>query len=897
MDHRAQQGWFRDDSDIAKSQIGERGLKRLRSLFHRLYGERGSQSLWFRAAPSIMTRSEAELYGVSSPRFAFRAYLRLDETGCDDAFANVRRLELLHQTARLHGGADVPNVQHLLETSKSSCIADCVLPVPDRLRRPGHHILEVELGFAYGEGRKISGLPFTNFIRLGGGLCAQANCFMATVLMQDYANGVHGIAEISALSSPDIMLNGGTIALDGMKDNRMAQYFALVGLNAVRQISFARPSLSWLEQKDWEYRYELDQALHSYLSSNIPLIVFVDVARLNGQGTAESVYRKNSIHIERQVEQPKGYPHCALLVGTLGHSHYVCHDPATFPFLELDLDNLIDASLLSRESRDRCSGGLQFQAILPHGVVLPLLEEPSLANSSFKDGLWDKMKAFQRGFAPNTQLPRFEGAHFTIGKVRLVHLDWLAEPQPRKILEFLPSEFLKAIRTMTDRVAGLRGWSWIQFREHSGNDAADRSCWLWRAEENSPLGWNPNPREHLFDVIVEQRGVLRALLNPDTSINEINEGFLGGAGDYPVPNPKPQVGCDAECTEPISLISSWMPTRFRHAMRHWPENVSIELYSFMQSDSEPIGKSLGLPPPFTAVDVLASLDERSDLVSQTCELISKNANQVGVHVVGIATYIPEISAEIGLKSSAAAVQALRAVGRISLELSRLGHPVRTIEVVAGSRIDTVSYQVRDGNKDQLSAVILSDAIAIDRFVKALQAALTPLHSRLLESQISLAIELEPGPLFIVRDWTTLQLLCAAIDSSPEWMSKLVGLNVDIPHWILAQDIMKDAEGRVMLQKVLTVDKVKQLSERIVHAHFSGHAKGHFGDAPPLDVGTMDEYLPWIRAVQEVFRSRDSAVSLRPSKRISLELEAARDTQVLQRAIDQMRSVLRRATFS
>lgn len=53
-----------------------------------LFGE--DAKLSYRIRPSICTRSEAELVGVSSPRFAIRAYVN-----GQDSFFNLRRIKRL----------------------------------------------------------------------------------------------------------------------------------------------------------------------------------------------------------------------------------------------------------------------------------------------------------------------------------------------------------------------------------------------------------------------------------------------------------------------------------------------------------------------------------------------------------------------------------------------------------------------------------------------------------------------------------------------------------------------------------------------------------------------------------------------------------------------------------
>ena len=79
---------------------------------------------------------------------------------------------------------------------KGSCIADSVFTPPAVLAK-GFNILTSEFGSAYGEVQSIQGTPFVSHSPFLGGMCAQACCFMASMLSLSSAKSVHGIAEIS----------------------------------------------------------------------------------------------------------------------------------------------------------------------------------------------------------------------------------------------------------------------------------------------------------------------------------------------------------------------------------------------------------------------------------------------------------------------------------------------------------------------------------------------------------------------------------------------------------------------------------------------------------------------------------------------------------------------------
>ena len=157
---------YRISHETASDEIGPRFDFCVR-LAKWLYPE--NPPLTFRLAPSISTRSEAELIGVSSPRFAMRGYLDEGNGG----FLNIRRLEKLAKNAALARG-HWPTVlwSRLFQRSKpkpmtakelyeklrkGACIADSLLLPPKRYRND--YFVTCELGLAYGEGKKIYGVP------------------------------------------------------------------------------------------------------------------------------------------------------------------------------------------------------------------------------------------------------------------------------------------------------------------------------------------------------------------------------------------------------------------------------------------------------------------------------------------------------------------------------------------------------------------------------------------------------------------------------------------------------------------------------------------------------------------------------------------------------------------
>jgi hypothetical protein len=109
-----------------RAQVGEEAEKHIRFLRRHLYGidEVGIRA---RVAPSITTRGEAEIFGLSSPRFAYRVWLDSIQT----SFVNIRRIKRLRESIHRSLGEDSPGLK-LLEADAPpfACIADSLLAVP-----------------------------------------------------------------------------------------------------------------------------------------------------------------------------------------------------------------------------------------------------------------------------------------------------------------------------------------------------------------------------------------------------------------------------------------------------------------------------------------------------------------------------------------------------------------------------------------------------------------------------------------------------------------------------------------------------------------------------------------------------------------------------------------------
>ena len=185
-----------------------------------------------------------------------------------------------------------------------------------------------------------------------------------------------------------------------------------------------------------------------------------------------------------------------------------------------------------------------------------------------------------------------------------------------------------------------------------------------------------------------------------------------------------------------------------------------------------------------------------------------------------------------------------------------------IELVAGSRVTGIEKK-----SDGFHLAFTSDKDALDNCVTNLRAIVE--RCRHLEDAVVWAIELEPGPLFTVRDWATLKALCDKLANDPI-LNTNVGVNLDISHWRMGQSgsPRKDALTAAMVRD-------SSVFRQIVHAHISGHdRKAHFGDLP-LDIEHAErEYFPWLALLRHRAAFKDRNLPF--SGYVSLELEACSD---------------------
>lgn len=365
-----------------------------------------------RLAPSIIARSEAELLGISSPRFAIRVYLGLN------SFVNIRRRKITaHQIRKTHPkeiadalletkdtGDDQPVRSDESQVKSTNWIADCLLAPPPRLLQQQFQILTCGLGADYGEDAIHTATPFVTHISIGGGLCAQAAVFMALCLMEE--TEIFGISEITCLAAE----NPNHFEIHGLKPSTIERFLTKSANLSAQLQCVSNPILPNERETTIE---TIRCVLRAYIENRIPILLMLSASRMQGLGPGEKkppkdanpIIRSSGKSVEDDLQLPLGEKlayaksavenwenvrsdyHCTVLVGCNDDaSCFLINDPATMPFVKATVEQLFDSRSykvgqnISGKNSHRLEllfepqiGEFQFISVCPQGVNLPLL--------------------------------------------------------------------------------------------------------------------------------------------------------------------------------------------------------------------------------------------------------------------------------------------------------------------------------------------------------------------------------------------------------------------------------------------------------------------------------------------------------------------------------------------
>ncbi len=854
MDHdvyRADDSRPRDRG--SPGQIGEDAIEEIGRFFGEVYG--GHDLRWTPPvfAPSIITRSDAEFYDVSYPRWACRYHLKLvnGSTHYYAGFVNVRRLEVLRGAVRERSSG-------LL--SSMPPIADALLRYPPQLREPWADrasrgevelcLLETDLGPEYGELSFPGALPYVKPDTSLGGVCAHGCLVMTTLLTRSLGARVFGLADIAAILGAS-QVGKGLSLFEDMKflcDDR-------VGMGAFLHV-FQNPDEASVGE-------DIAATLCGYLRSGIPVLVSVDAVKTG------------------LVEPSKGdkdYKHLVLLVGFArdrgsGATEFVVQDTLTRPFRRLSLDTLI---------RGRAGKRLRFLVPVPKGVNLPLgswldvrEDEPPL-----RLGLLEHTDLLL-GNMPVAEKPDWSCSCPSFGRERATGLRHVLVSRKQFLYRYVSLNDGRHAR-ITDlfgrRSRRLPDWIWVQ----EWRDAEDslRGIWCWNAGQNKAIGY------------------------PQFIIGCGRPGYVGlrgagirlGPGNSFMKSGLPSLATPREPPLRVSLLSSYSPhVQLRRLMCEASEHSvhALDLYCFTQDHLRAfsaVNQRVGRETSLEVEDCLAAwlatskMDACQAIADSIARTHRRATKRTGCRLVipAFATYMPKISD--GRQARATTVDAIRALVRIARHLrdpGRLGQDgPSVIEIVAGN---VWSGRLKSVDAPESSAKWEVELAGCDpdprkrrnsliRKIRSLLGGLREvidgedLNNESL-GQITLAIELEPGALSVVQNLDSLTRLAAALNNDPDRFA-CVGFNLDIGHYHLA-GIRPDE-----------IRKRPIIFERIAHSHISDFGPGHLADLVPGVIHSSEDFSRWLELLGEtacVPQAYRRAHKLPPfSGFVTAEMEACRE---------------------
>ncbi len=915
------------------SQVGDRGYRELTQLADWLLttddDETREVDLACRYAPSIITRNEAQVFGLSEPRFAIRLYL---ENGAGASLVNLRRIERMRAAnprwgrrirwLKTHAREPIqalptPKDRPRELLRKASRIADCLLQPPRRLEREKWVVLQADLGREYGETNRegeMLGTPYVKHIPLaGGGLCAQAVCFMATALLHQHSGGLHGLLEVTALAQREKIRESEAaghdvyeMQLSGLDYGGMTRYFREVGLRAIKQVpktmGYADPGADWTSRDD-----AFTAAARAYLGSGMPIVLTVDIGRLGAPAKPEEQLKGGmALPVGEPVFAANGYvhpdfarirrgdfsqrrDHAVLLAGFRdepGSSTFLVNDPASLPFLRGTTSQLADAGyylsrwdadLGSRKPDYRELRSLHSLPVTPEAVKMPLLwwlpeSEVDAEDADYetvehwRDGLFAIVPLLLSGAVSldRKTLPYVAPAERYRG-FRLARLEDLVP---------LCAGFLQGEADLPD-IAWIRSelmtrfgwkekhWAWIQFVNEP------RSIWIYDAEEALP----ENDSARTPDA---QRGFLRIGV-----WREIDGSWSEVVAPQPAELPErlrivrqAKVGRPDAPSYRLAGLTSCSLLGLESALGALRGRVGhIDLYAFSQDD---MGQLAGDKRGRAPLDWMAAHADKPKAVRNLARKIRELCEQAGVRISTLATYFPEL-ANHDPDRATKPLAALRFLARLS-DVLRAGEPdPDTLRISAGSRIQGV-WPGRPQKAGAGGQVFVANVMSRRTLGEAFLNRLSQLIGQIgAASPVRFAIDLEPGPLQLLNDWAALEWFAKQLNQEKfaDTLGKRAGFHLDVAHWSFLAGIRPE---KIRSQSGTAI------RERILHATVSDSGKGRLTPLPPGVLHDIAEFDRWLDLIEHMnLEPRPGGLSF--SGYLGIDLTAGKEESAVASAVE------------
>ena len=849
-----------DTGDIAKFEL-DIVHDKIRELWGGLYSSKLLNNITYRYAPSIIVRGECEILGQSSPRFAVRATIP------GVGIVNLRRKKCLREALSSQGQADIiDKVFTKPYTNKEkrweSYFADCLLVPPDTSKHSNYynyHFITTNLWEAYGEDKDKwpnRAVPFMNHVRFGGGVCAQAVCFIASLLCQKQIKSIHGVPEITEISrqkqpgADDGRLNFS----EGLVAPNIRNYFRRSDIGLYSFYERYDQVAAGVASPDGSFSSEaigcIAFALKSYVLSGVPVILPVkpDVLRSDGD--------------------PRNLHHCVLVSGVSRFAggvnrnekdDFVVTDTAGLPFQRYSIDRLTQASkILKNNASFKETYGVSASAqhknfdilhmipVLPKEIRLPFLTD----DEDFMQGEQDPSLAVRNEHSVSSVIRQLS---LNTEQLECRLVKWAGdELHTLEGFDHSHPYFLgnwKSIFENCFKEKFLPGNRWYWIVAEKGDNNHFRTVYVIDAEFERP---DSNDDQFVMNSLQSLKKLEISLpSNGVTSRPDSNPPI----SELPEPNynpPTSELPVDGKFPVPeIVLLSSFSVKKtFKETIAEWgevwPRPKKCELYTFMKSTADDLQNTLKQTvfsisgTNLNAADFLAECGRDGGKIMQRSEIVAELLNKWcdrRVQIVSFASFLPWLSRYPESDQAKAARDALFFLAYVCFQLRKYGHLIQKIELVSGSRMIGFHDEAFPAAPPKLCAQMMPARLArqnlIDNLAKTIER-IKRIHKNIFPHCIfpCFALEAEPGPLFsLPSDISSISSFCEEIDTAQNITPDLryAGLNLDISHWAISRN-NSDQSSQKIYDLSRFNEEYPHVFKRICGAHISdSHRAGHFGD--------------------------------------------------------------------
>jgi hypothetical protein len=484
------------EASRVEKEIGQAGYRAVQRLCEWLYDKTGTAN--YRTAPSIITRSECELFGLSSPRFCIRKYITTP-AGQQPTLFNLRRLQWFYNSlAALEAndrGFDADSVRHDV-VELGLAFADSLIALPPQIAND-YHVIQCSLSQYYGESRAWPpAVPFLQHMPLGGGMCAQACIFMALCLYERIVKKLCSIAELTALG---LTKDGNSFVMGGFEADKIAEViskngFGLTGfLEAMPegQDYHAPPMNSSGRSTSW-----LSASLTAYVRSNVPVICLVDLGKVGGpwlpddQWSRSCIWGTNRTRRHKLDGEPHQRAHSVLAIGChrSDRSQFLINDPAMYPLMKCSFDQLHAARICNAQG---LGASLHLIPVFPEAIQVPLVGCHKIARARHL-GLLFSAELLQTSptLAELRGVPRWTGPWpGDLGLVNLAEEESELAVQLSQIFVGNPHAATVINQFVAAKKQGKLprlGWCWLQWLHEPGSrpGRSNDQIWVWNAERS-----------------------------------------------------------------------------------------------------------------------------------------------------------------------------------------------------------------------------------------------------------------------------------------------------------------------------------------------------------------------------------------------------------------------------